>query len=440
MKNRWLALGLSLALVALGATAVSQARRAASAERVLEEAYQSALSESCEALQALSIDMEKLLVSGDPSLGAALLHQISRSAGEVHRGLSFLPLSHEAVAPTISFVARLSDYTASLLPELVREGALDSRELDALSGERAAAVRLTAQLSLASQTMAEDALRFVGGGSAFAANLDAQARPLEILADQDNGMEYPTLIYDGPFSDARRTGAPRGLPEGEITEAEAIDIARAFIGDRALSAAPAPDTSGALPAYGVTVATQDVQLNLEITRQGGRVLWMMPETASFQVVQSVESCRERAAQFLREHGFGEMTATHHQLYDGLCVVNLAAVQDGVLLYPDLVKVQVRMDTGDVVGLEAHSYWMNHTVRALPAPALDESAARARLSDAVESAPGRLCLIPDQDDETLCYEFPVQLDGESYLVYLDAQTGAEVQLLKVIPTDAGTLTA
>ncbi len=439
MKTRWLTLALSLALVALGGATVYQARRAEYAERVLEEAYQSALSESCEALQALSIDMEKLLVSGDPSLGAALLHQISRAAGEVHRGLSFLPLSHEAVAPTISFAARLSDYAASLLPGLVREGALDSRQLDALSGERAAAVRLTAQLSLASQTMAEDALRFVGG-SAFAADRDAQTRPLEILADQDNGMEYPTLIYDGPFSDARRAGAPRGLPEGEITEAEAIEIARDFVGDRALSAVSAPNTSGALSAYGVTVATQDVQLNLEITRQGGRVLWMMPETASFQVVQSVESCRENAAQFLREHGFGEMTATHHQLYDGLCVVNLAAVQDGVLLYPDLVKVQVRMDTGDVVGLEAHNYWMNHTHRALPAPSLDESAARARLSEAVESAPGRLCLIPNLDSETLCYEFPVRLDGESYLVYLDAHTGAEVQLLKVIPTDAGTLTA
>lgn len=440
MKNRWLPLLLSLALVVLGGTAVYQARRAANAERVLEEAYQSALSEACEELQALSIDMEKLLVSGDPSLGAALLHQISRAAGDVHRGLSFLPLSHEAVAPTISFTARLSDYAASLLPGLVREGVLAPRQLDALSGEHAAAVRLTAQLSLASRAMAEDALRFVSGAPTFAARQDAQARPLEILADKDNGMEYPTLIYDGPFSDARRAGPPRGLPEGEITAEEALSIARSFVGERALSAVPAPNTAGALPAYGVTVATQDVQLNLEVTRQGGRVLWMMPETASFQVTQSVEHCRERAAQFLRERGFGEMTATHHQVYDGLCVVNLAAMQDGVLLYPDLVKVQVRMDTGDVVGLEANNYWMNHTVRDLPAPTLDEAAARARLSDGVHSEPGRLCLIPDNDSETLCYEFPAERGGESYLIYIDAQTGAEVQLLKVIPTGEGTLTA
>ena len=42
---------------------------------------------------------------------------------------------------------------------------------------------------------------------------------------------------------------------------------------------------------------------------------------------------------------GEMEANHYQVYDGLAVINFVAVQDGVLLYPDLVKVQVRMDTG-----------------------------------------------------------------------------------------------
>ena len=42
--------------------------------------------------------------------------------------------------------------------------------------------------------------------------------------------------------------------------------------------------------------------------------------------------------------------------------NFAAQQEGELPYPDLIKVQVRMDTGDVVGMEANNYWINHVTR------------------------------------------------------------------------------
>lgn len=34
-----------------------------------------------------------------------------------------------------------------------------------------------------------------------------------------------------------------------------------------------------------------------------------------------------------------MEQNHYQLYDGLAVINFVALQDGVLLYPDLVKVR-----------------------------------------------------------------------------------------------------
>ena len=44
-------------------------------------------------------------------------------------------------------------------------------------------------------------------------------------------MQYPTLIYDGAFSDARHLGEPKGLPEGTVTQDEAIAIARAFVGE-----------------------------------------------------------------------------------------------------------------------------------------------------------------------------------------------------------------
>ena len=92
------------------------------------------------------------------------------------------------------------------------------------------------------------------------------------------------------------------------------------------------------------------------------MLWMVPEHAAFAPALTLEECAEAAQGFLLDRGYGEMEANHYQVYDGLAVINFVAVQDGVLLYPDLVQVQIRMDTGEVVGLEANNYLMNHTRR------------------------------------------------------------------------------
>lgn len=441
MKKLILPILLCAVLLGGGAVLAHQSGRIASLEAAMEEVYRSALNEATEEMQSLSIDMEKALVSADPAQLVLLAHNISRSAGDIQRHLADLPLSHAAMAPTLSFANQLSDYAASLLPVLATDGALPADDLAQLEDRLALCSQLSGQLMLARQSMAEQSLSLLSESNVFSADNASSLRPIEALGDKDHGMNYPALIYDGPFSDGRHDGAPRGLPQGEITEGEAHAIARDFVGaDRVVSLATAPGTSGQIPAYGVTVQTADVQLNLEVTRQGGKILWMMPETASFQESQSVQACREAAVAFLASRGFGEMEATHHQVYDGLCVVNFAAVQDGVLLYPDLVKVQVRMDTAQIVGLEAHNYWVNHIPRSLPQPALTLEEARERLSAAVEVASSRLCVIPDAATEVLCYEFSVRHADASYLIYIDAETGREVQLLKIIPLDSGLLTA
>ena len=123
------------------------------------------------------------------------------------------------------------------------------------------------------------------------------------------------------------------------------------------------------------------------------MLWMVPEHAAFAPALTLEECAEAAQGFLLDRGYGEMEANHYQMYDGLAVINFVAVQDGVLLYPDLVKVQIRMDTGEVVGLEANNYLMNHTRRTGLAPALSAQEALEKVSSRLEAGQARLCVIP-----------------------------------------------
>lgn len=403
-KYLTITIATGLAFVLVGVLAY-QSRRIAMLEATVEEIYHSALHQTAEEMDDLSLNMEKVLLTTDPAHAVTLLHTISQTADSVQQYLSFLPVSHQALQPAQVFANRLADYASELLPHLVDQGQLTDEERS----------RLTQHLALCSQLSSQ-------------------------LALADSAADLETLQLSLPITTSDAVQA-KGLPLGEITQEEAIDIARQFVGDqRVTSIQTAPGTSGSLAAYGVTVQTQDVQLNLEVTRQGGKVLWMMPETASFPITQSLQTCQEAAVAFLEWQDFPPMQPVHHQVYDGLCVISLTPLQEDVLLYPDLIRVQVRMDTAEVVGLEAHSYWLNHAQRSLPQPTLTQEEAAAYIAAHADVQSSRLCLIPSGDAEALCYEFTVAYQGETYLIYIDAQSGREVELLKTIPIENGSLTA
>jgi germination protein YpeB len=135
-----------------------------------------------------------------------------------------------------------------------------------------------------------------------------------------------------------------------------------------------------------------------------------------------------------------MEASYYQVYDGLAVIHFAALQDGVLLYPDQLKLQIRMDTGEVVGLEAHQYLMNHTQRTNLAPALTQEQALESVSPQLAVEQVRLCVIPEGSSERLCYEITGTTNQQTYMVYIDAATGEEADVLMLMDGAEGPLAA
>ena len=406
---------LCMALVALGAWSVLSTRRAALAEHTLNETWLAALGESAELMESLSLSMEKALLSRDPSQTAALLSQVGRDAGDIRRALAFLPLDAEIITPAMTLAERIAEGAVQWLPDLVDDGALSAASRESLSALLTECTLLSGEMALARQEVLSGARSFTDAPAT--SSPAAPALPL---------TQLPTA---------------KGLPMTETTVGQAMTLARAFVGeDRVTSLEQAPDLLGPIAAWGVAVGTNDVTLNVYVTQIGGKVLMMAPETASFPELLTVDACRAAADEFLASRGFAAMESDYHQVYGGLCVLSYAPVQEGVVIYPDRLTVQVRMDTGEVVGLEASAYWQNHTPRRIPQPALTAQEARQRLaSDALEQG-SRLCLYPESDRETLCWEFSVTWQGEPFLIYIDASSGREVALQKLILLENGVMAA
>ncbi len=406
--KRWLIYGtLGCLTLVLLLSLSGQMRRSAAAEHTLREATLLALSEATEETQSMLLALDKLRITTGGGQ-ATLTRQIWQHADRARHALAALPDEQGRLTPVLTWLGRIASLAEDDLSALAEGEHADPQDLTAT---RANLALLHTELDLARQEY------LLGGLSAM---------PETALTDAPTAAEIVTY---------------KGLPATEIGSGMALQLAKEFVGpERVLSVAAAPDTSGALPAYGVTVQTADVQLNLEVTSRGGKVLLMVPETADFHAVKTVDECKAAALSFLQNRGFAAMEATYAQVYDGLCVLTCVHVQEGVLVWPDRVLVQVRMDTAEVVGIEARSYWKNHTPRKIAAPLLTAEEARAALSPHVVETAARLCLLPSDGQERLCWQFTGTWMDDTYVTYVDAITGRELLLEKVMQTDVGSVAA
>ena len=330
-RNGILAAVLGLCLVAAVAYGINRSQLAGRMTQRVESSYTQRFLESQEHLQAISLKLGKSPLAADARLQVELLVGVSRQADGVVSGLSALPLSHAAMSDTIKFCNQLSDYALQQALLVASGQPLSEETLNQLFTLRDQCALLSGQLAVAQESMLQNSLRLAQEESVFYAPAQLSDRPLEAVADKDHGMDYPSMVYDGAFSDSTHFGTPKALGEGEITPDVALTIARDFVGaERVSKAEGAGETAGLLAGYSVTLTLTDgTVLNAEVTRQGGKMLWLMPEHASFEQKLSVEDCAARAAAFLQSRGYGEMEQNHIRVYDGLCVINFVAVQDGV---------------------------------------------------------------------------------------------------------------
>lgn len=387
-------------------------RRTAAAELALTESTLAAVAEASAELESLSLALDKLLVTTSTRQMAALLSQIALSADRVQASLAALPDAQGQRASVLAYLSKLSHLCQNHLTDLAAGESLSSDARSTLAEMRTGLSLLQSEMALAQ-------------------------------ADTMTGADVaslPATELTAPPS-AKELVSYKALPSREIGSGEAMQIAKEFVGvDRVTAVAHAPDTGGAMPAFGVTVQTPDVQLNVEVTRRGGKILLMAPETASFPMKKTPEECSAAALAFLKSRGFAEMEVTYYQVYDGLCVLTCVYVQNGVLIWPDRVLVQVRMDTAEIVGIEARSYWKNHIPRKLQTPLLTEIEARTALSPDVTANAVRTCLLPFNGRERLCWQFSLQQGDDTFISYIDAMTGEELLLEKVMQLEFGAIAA
>ena len=428
-------LNVALAALLAGVLAFSSAQtvRLNEANARNNAVVQKAFYETCELTEGMSVNFRKLLVAGETGQMQALLNETALQTQGALSNLALLPLGQETVSATLKFINQAGDFASALSVRLGNGGELTEADYAALQSlsERAAAF---------SVSMGRLLDRYERGEAVFDASDEAPTGDESLYPITGPATDYPVLLYDGPFSDGRADGEFKGLAGlAEVTEAQARQALAAFVGPRAADVAFTGESAIPVECYEYALRLGDYQLSAGVTKAGGEVLYLLSDSAVDAVNLTDRQAVDAARAFLLARGYGEMEMSYYSRFGGIMTVNFAAVQNGVVLYPDLVKVQVSMADGAVVGLEAANYLMNHVPRTLEIPALTEQDAVARIGGALTPVSARLCVIPESaGQEYLCYEIAATSGQDSFLAYIDAVTGIERKLMQVISGENGAL--
>ena len=132
-----------------------------------------------------------------------------------------------------------------------------------------------------------------------------------------------------------------------------------------------------------------------------------------------------------------MAPSYAQFYGGAALVSFVWEIGGVKVYNDLVKVWVDRSDLRVTGLDANNYLSSHCERRLPEPEISEAEARALVSNELEIDAVSLALIPISPSvEALCFELHGFFGGGEYAVYVNAVTGAEERIFRIVSENGG----
>ena len=432
-------------LAILAGVGIYQFKRANDLELVVTNQYTHAFHEMTDYVKDVDYLLKKSMLASGPAQMSAISSEIYMQTAAAKANLALLPLSGSDLSATSKFLSQVGDYTSYLATKVINEGVITESEYEMLGKLSDYAQEISGQLENLEMQLNAGQLSFEEGKksimAAYASNEISFDSGMESI--EKSFQDYPSLIYDGPFSEHIENLRPvmlEGRPE--YSREEAHKVAADFLGsERGQRLAFSDEGGGTLPAYNFVGQLDEKRtVNISVTKRGGYVLYMLDNRSVTEKALSVAEATEKAREFLRRQGIFYVESSYYEESDNVATLNFAALQGDITLYSDLIKVKVALDNGEVVGYEAKGYLMSHKIREMPEEMLTIEEAKQAVSSHLIVEETGLALIPQESmREVLCYEFKGKYKDNHFLIYVNAQTGQEETILMLIESESGILT-
>lgn len=425
-----MSLGLIALAVALGVIATKNETLTSDKSNIKLASFAHSYYDVVEQTSDMKTKIDKILVSNEAKMQNEMLYDLWKSCELTQRNLSNMSSQDAGVNRLQQFVNQLGDFSHSIAMSHGTTELITSKEQNTFNKEK---------------DILDDIVKALGKvqykveNGEFEVNFENMSKEIKTIFTNftDPSVDYPKMIYDGPFSDSLKDVKAKFLKGNKITPEKGKDILMKNL-TKGATAKYVGDGFADLETFNYAVELNGKHCTFQLTKDSGVLLLM---TANRQVGKKAISEDEgvkKALHFAEQFGFPNMQSVWITSYDNIFYVNLAPVENGIILYPDLIKIKVASDNGDILGLDSRNYIYNHENRNLSKDIISVQDAESKLKENSKVTSKRLTLVPiSAQTEKLCYEFCMQKDGY-YFVYIDAHTGEEVKILFVVDSQNGRL--
>ena len=389
--------------------------------------------------------LAKSTISNSATHGAETLTNLWREANLAQTYLSMLPMQAQELENTEKFLNQVSDYSYSLSRKNIQGEKLSDEDLKNLEELHKYSMQINNVVNQISFDLNAGNMKWSDltgeKNVSFAQQVSTDFNFADTL--EENLHEYSGLIYDGAYSEHIVSVEKKGLKGDKISEEDAKKKAIEFVGENNIEEISSLGYSekAAVPAYTFTIKNKNQEnITISISETGGSIVYMTSDREVSVENLTYEQANEKGKEFLNQKGFENMRQTYYLKNEGVITINYAYLQDGVLMYPDLIKLKVALDNGQILGIETTGYLNNHTQRDISKVKITKEQAKEKLNKNLNIQSEILAIIPTEwKTEKLCYEFKGKVQETEYLVYINAENGEEEQILIITNTPNGVLT-
>ena len=392
MKNRRIARIsiVSVLLIGLLAFGIMESNQKEYYKTALTNDYQRLFYDSKAHIENVEVSLSKAILSDSKEQNVLHLSQAMQQANSAQEKLTQMPIPQGDIGKTTKFLTQTSDYSLFLIKDHLKGNEMTEEQKNSLKTLSNYSTYLASELETVHGKIMKGDIKLETikqTGKRVAKKTDKAMLNTQLVNLEEEMTKYPELIYDGPFSDQARKIPSKGLGNKKVNKAEARKIAEEFVGEKIdkVSLFPtgnAQSKEATIPSFTFAMTHEnkdkDETTYISISRTGGKVIWMNKARTVATTKMNHDQATKKAQKFLELKGLENMEANYSQTHNNIITINFAKKQGDVTIYPDLVKVKVALDNGEIIGYDALHYLKEHHARKIEKAKLTEEQARQKV--------------------------------------------------------------
>ncbi len=334
----------------------------------VQDEYNKSMYEAVSYINNLEVELEKLQIINTKKMTITTLANIYKQSNMAKENFENIPTNQNILQDACKYLSQVSDYCYSLMKKLSTEDKITNEEYLQIANIQEKCMNLNEEMSNIYRDLNDGKIQWdelQKDTENRLQNMDISKEVSSIKNVAKTFQDYEGLIYDGAFSDHLLTSTPKSLSNNIVSKETAKEYISNLYGSENIEYIQEKDDSlGKIELYNFDIKIKNSSMvrNIFITKKDCKLYLMISDRKVEKENISIEDAKKRAHDYLKKIGIDNIEATYYQKSDNMVIINYAAIQDDIIMYPDLVKIKIALDNGEICGLEAQGYIFNNMRR------------------------------------------------------------------------------